>query len=368
LVSITVFAWLVVFSGSMPKSTAVGDKVATGAVGVGATPAPLNATLCGLPVAVDTTVTLPAYAATLAGAKLTLIAQLALAASEARQVCVTPKPVPLGVIDVMPRLALPVLVSVIVFAALVVPVVWLPNVRLVGFNVTAGAGAAVPLPVNATLCGLPAALDGMPSVALRAVSAAGVKVTLIVQFAPGATDAPLQFVDANSPALVPVTVIVPRVRVALPVFEIATVFAALVVPTTWLLNASVVVVRAAAGVGADTPVPVRLTVLVAGDALWPIVTVALRTPMAIGLNTALTVHDCAGASASAAAQVPLRAKSPACVPPSVTDDSTRFAVPLLVSVAVIVAELVCTTWLPNASVAEVSVAAGLGVPAAGFAM
>ncbi len=56
------------------------------------------------------------------------------------------------------------------------------------------------------------------------------------------------------------------------------------------------------------------------------------------------------------------------VPPSVIVDRTRLAVPVLVSVADIVPEVVCTTWLPKLSVAVDSVAAGLGVPAAGFAM
>lgn len=116
------------------------------------------------------------------------------------------------------------------------------------------------------------------------------------------------------------------------------------------------------------PVPVRFTVLVAGDALWTIATVALRAPIAVGLNTALTVHVCAGARVSGTAHVPVRVKSPGFVPPRVTEDSTRLALPLLVSVAVIVPELVCRTWLPNARVAELRLAAGVGVPAAGLAM
>ena len=40
------------------------------------------------------------------------------------------------------RAAVPVFVSVIVCAALVVPTVWLPNVRLAGDKLTAGTAAA----------------------------------------------------------------------------------------------------------------------------------------------------------------------------------------------------------------------------------
>jgi len=234
--------------------------------------------------------------------------------------------------------------------------------------VTAGAGAATPLPDSATPCGLPLALDGMLSVALRAFSAAGVNVTSTAQLAPGVSVVPLHLLGTNSDALVPAVTIVPSTRLAVPVLLIDTDFAALAVPSIWLPKASVVADSPTAGIGAAAPVPVRPRALVFGVALWPIVIVALRVPEAVGLNVTSTEHDAFGASESAGAQVPVRVNSVGLAPPSVIVDRTRLAEPLLVSVADIVPEVVCTTWPPKLSDGVDSVAAGLGVPAAGFAM
>ncbi len=70
-----------------PKSTATGASVATGTIGVGAVPVPLRPTVCGLPAAVDVIVTAPVDATAPVGAKVTLIVQLAAAASVAAQLC-----------------------------------------------------------------------------------------------------------------------------------------------------------------------------------------------------------------------------------------------------------------------------------------
>src|SRR5437868_5113203 len=91
----------------------------------------------------------------------------------------------------------PVLVSVTVCAALVVLINWLPKVRLVGDRLT--AGAVVPVPVNETVCGLPAALSVTESVPVREPAAVGVKLTEIVHVADAATDVPQLFVWPKSP-------------------------------------------------------------------------------------------------------------------------------------------------------------------------
>src|SRR4030095_4840801 len=266
-VSATARVALGVLSVTMPKSSATGASVATGAVGVAAVPVPLKPTVCGLPEAADAIVTAPTAAFALAGANVTLIVQLAAAASEAPQLCVVTNPAPVAAIELMLSAALPEFVSVIPLAALVVPTVWLPNARLVGFSETAAAGAATPLPESGTPCGLPTALDGIESVAERAFSAAGVKVTLIAQLAPGASVDPLQLLDAKSAALAPVFVIVPSTRFAVPVLLIDTVFGALGVPRVWLPKAIVVADKPAAGAAAAAPVPLKLRTLEFGVAL-----------------------------------------------------------------------------------------------------
>ena len=87
----------------------------------------------------------------------------------------------------MLRLVPPVFVNVTVWAVLLVPITWPANVKLDVDSETA-AGVS-PVPLRETDCGLPLALSLMvtPPVALPLVC--GVKVTLIVQLAPLASEA-----------------------------------------------------------------------------------------------------------------------------------------------------------------------------------
>jgi hypothetical protein len=71
----------------------------------------------------------------------------------------------------------------------------------------------------------------MLSAAVRVPEAEGVKVTLIVQLAPAATELPHALVCAKSPALVPVTAMLVMFKVALPVLRRVTVRAVLVILT-----------------------------------------------------------------------------------------------------------------------------------------
>jgi hypothetical protein len=118
---------------------------------------------------------------------------------------------------------LPVLVTVIFWAELVVPTVWLAKVRLVGFKVIT---APVPVPVNETVCGLPGALSATESVPVRVPVAVGVNVTEILQFEPAASVVEQVFVCAKSP----VREIPMPVNVDVPSLYSVTICAALVVP------------------------------------------------------------------------------------------------------------------------------------------
>src|SRR5437879_12836167 len=80
----------------------------------------------------------------------------------------------------------PLLVSVTFCAALVVPMRCSPNALLAAESVA--VGGVTPVPVSDTDCGLSAASSVMFTVAARAPVAAGVKLMLIVQLAPGATE------------------------------------------------------------------------------------------------------------------------------------------------------------------------------------
>ena len=89
----------------------------------------------------------------------------------------------------------------------------------------------MPVPERLTVCGLALALSVMLTEALRVPEAEGVKVTLIVQLAPAATELPHALVCAKSPGLVPETAMPVMLRVALPVLRRVTVPAVLVVLT-----------------------------------------------------------------------------------------------------------------------------------------
>jgi hypothetical protein len=88
-----------------------------------------------------------------------------------------------------------------------------------------------PLPVNATACGLPAALSAKLREALRLPVADGTNVTLTAQVLFGVTVAPVQVSVplAKSTAFVPPIVAVEMVRFAVPLLVTVTVCAALVV-------------------------------------------------------------------------------------------------------------------------------------------
>jgi hypothetical protein len=87
----------------------------------------------------------------------------------------------------MHRAALPVFLRITLCATLVVPTFCLPNVKLVGERLVV---AVVPFPVRLTICGLPATLSELLTVAVRVPAVGGLNVTLIVQLAPAASELP----------------------------------------------------------------------------------------------------------------------------------------------------------------------------------
>jgi hypothetical protein len=98
---------------------------------------------------------------------------------------------PVASMSLTVKLAFPELVKVTAFVALLLPTNTPLKLRLVGDSVTAGA---VPVPLKATLCGLPAALSVTFTVDVRLPVWVGVNTTLIVQLALAASVGPLVFV------------------------------------------------------------------------------------------------------------------------------------------------------------------------------
>lgn len=109
------------------------------AVGVGVTPVPERATVCGLPAALSATDIDPDLAPLAVGVNVTLIVQVAATPRLPGQLLVCEKS-PVAVIEVIANEAEPLLVSTTGCDALLVPVNWLAKFRLVGLNDTDGAG------------------------------------------------------------------------------------------------------------------------------------------------------------------------------------------------------------------------------------
>ena len=122
------------------------------------------------------------------GLKTNKIVQFAVGATVAAQLLVKVKSEGLGPpreTDETWSAAVPVLMTVRIWAAPVVPCVIVGKEGTVGENVMAGAGAT-PVPVRARVCGLPGALSTTWKVAESGPALAGVKVILTEQFALGA--------------------------------------------------------------------------------------------------------------------------------------------------------------------------------------
>jgi hypothetical protein len=270
--------------------SAVGESVAVGVPD--AAPVPVNVAVCGEPVALSATATEALRAPLAVGLNTTLIAHEEDAATDV-QLFVCEKSPAFAPVIVTPLTVNAAVVleleTVMVCAVLEAPTVCEANVSAVGDSVAVGVPAAAPVPFNVTVCGDPVALSAIDSEAVRAPLAVGLNVTLIVHCAFAPTLPPQPLVSAKSPALAPVRVTPVTVMAVEPLFVRVTVCAALAVPIG--SEANVNVVGATPSVKpAAAPVPLKPTVCVVGDALSVIVMVAVREPLAPGLNVTLIVQ------------------------------------------------------------------------------
>lgn len=189
--------------------------------------------------------------------------------------------VPPTVTPVIDNGAVPLLLTVTVCAALVLPTAWEPNDTLAGDRVTAGA---VPVPVKPRLCGLPAALSAIATVADRAPVATGSKVTDTEHeaFTASVAGANGQLSPSEkSPEFGPPTVTALIANGAVPTFFTVALSPPLIVPTAWLPNVRLVGDTDIAGAG-SIAVPLRARLSGLSAALSAIETAALRLPDAVG--------------------------------------------------------------------------------------
>jgi len=146
----------------------------------GPVPVPVSTAVWGDPVALSATEMLAVSAPVVVGVKVMVIRQALSRGRLAPQLLVWEKLLalePVMEILEMVRAALPGLESAIAMVPDELPTLVLGKVTGLGLSVACGAGAVVPVPVKATVCGEPVALSVTESVALNPVADAGVKLT-----------------------------------------------------------------------------------------------------------------------------------------------------------------------------------------------
>src|SRR3954469_5483839 len=182
--------------------------------------------------------------------------------------------------------AVPVLLTVTDWLALVVATRWFPKARLLVDRPTAGAGC-VPVPPSPRLCGLSEASSAIETLALRGPEAVGEKVTIRLHVAltasvTGATGQLL--VCAKSGAFAPVMPMLVIVSGAVPELRNVELCEPLVVPTSCDPYVRLVGESVTAGAW-----PEPLSAMLCGplEASPVIATLALRVPLAPGVNVTL---------------------------------------------------------------------------------
>ena len=321
LVSVTDRAAAVVPITVLPKVRLEGASVTPGAV-----PVPVRAMVCAPPLALSVMVMTPVRTPLAVGVKVTAIVQVFPAATGVEIEQVEPASrakSPLAARAVMESELVPLLVSVTDCAVAVVPTTVLPKVRLEGVNVTPGAA---PVPLNAMVCVPPLALSVMVMTPVLTPLATGLNVAAMRQVLPAGTGLEVEQVVLGSRAKSPLAFRAVIVSALLPELVNVTDCAAAVVPTTVLPK---VRLDGLSEIPGAMPVPVSAAVFVPMPET--ILSVPLRTPVAVGANVTPTTHVAPALSALAVEQVvvgPSTLKSPL----AATLVKLTAAVPLLVTV------------------------------------
>ena len=231
-VSVTAFAAPLLPTATDTQFRLVGE---TEALPEPVAPVPDSAIFCGLLLALSVKVRVALLAPEAPGLKVTETVQFDEAARLLPQVLLEIEKSPAFV----PEIAMLLIVidevcpldKVADFAALVEPVVTLPNPIDVGLAETVPL-VEVPRPVSATVCGLPLPESLKFKVALREPAAVGPKVIFTVQLEDAASDAPQVLLNIlKSPGFVPVIVMLLIVIAAVLVLERVTTFCAPVLPS-----------------------------------------------------------------------------------------------------------------------------------------
>jgi hypothetical protein len=238
----------------------------------------------------------------------------------------------------------PVFVTVTFCAGLVEFTVCEANVSDVGDTVTV-AGPFTPVPVNVTVWGLPDALSVKVIAPVRVPAAVGLNAIWKVQGVP--STAMPGHCAVVAPVKSPVVTILVNVMATPPLLATSTICVALVVPTVWLANVNEVGEMEIAP-ACVPPVPLKVTFCGLPVALSATFNVAVRVPLALGVNNTLIWQYSPPASVPVGLHIIPELgkgtpKSLAFVPVTVKPAKVTVVVPLFTTVTLI-GELVVPTF------------------------
>ena len=253
--------------------------------------------------------------------------------------------------------ALPLLLNVSVWLALVLDSVCAPKLRLLAFSDSKACGEAVAVPARLTVAGL--ALLARFSRAVLVPARIGANCSMTVQLAPIATEPPAAQVPPlaikKSPASVPLRLRLAMLKVAVPVLLSVTVCAVDLLATTWV-KLRLAGETSAFGLRA-TPLPESAAVEL--PALWTMLKLPFTVPALAGLKVKFTVQLAPAASELPAAQVPPERLKPLLALRLLTVSA---ALPLLDSVMACAALLLPTLVVAKARLVGASAATALDRP------
>jgi hypothetical protein len=349
-VTVTINGALVVVSACDPNAKLLGVTVTVAVPGV---PVPVNVTVCGLAVPLSVNVIAPVRVPVAVG--LNVIENTHDGASTPMLGhCANVAPAKSPLVTMLLKFSgkFPLFDTVTVCPALVVPTAWLPNVNEVGEIPIA---TATPVPVSATVCGLPVALSVNVIVPVRAPAAVGVNVIWNVHGF--ASTAMLGHCASVAPAKSPLIAMLVNVTAVFPVFDTVNVSGELVDPMPSSPNGNGVGVIVIVPPVPAVPVPVNAIVVVCGVWLpalvYVTVTVPVNAPVAVGVNVTFTtqLEPSVSPATKVAGQLFV---SPKFVLGTMLEIVTKL-VPTFTIVTGCDALVVFCAWLPKVSVAGVAV-------------
>lgn len=322
---------------TLPKVNVVGLAPSTK---VAAVPVPLRPIAVGDPETFVVSEMLPERLPAVVGAKTALNDMVLLGVTVCAEKPVTLKPAPVTLSDETTRFTVPVFFTVIV-CELFVPSTTLPKVTLEGVIDMAGSA---PLPLSGIAVGEAGRFVETEMLPETAPADAGAKTALKLMLLPGVSVSAVKLTTLNP---VPVTLSDETTKLALPVF-LKVIACVEPVPSATVPKLTLEGVTDMAGC---VPVPVRAIAVGEFGRFVETKMLPETAPAVVGEKTALNVIVPLAVSVCATKPVTLKP-----VPVTLSDETTRFAVPVFFSV------ISCVPVAPSATLPKATLDGVIEMP------